>query len=94
LKHFTRSQLLKRLRESGYPITSRDISWAYESGIIQPRVVRDNFFKYTEQDFLWLERIGELKKKGVTQAMLTTIVEAGIDEVYMILDKMSPTPLA
>ena len=88
MRYFTRSQLIKQLKANGCHILNRDISWACERGVVRPRKERENFYKYSEQDLLWLEKLSDLKRKGISITMLDKIIEAGVDNVYMFLDRM------
>ena len=76
-KFYKRFDLIDALKAQGYNVLNNDVAWAHELKIINPYRLNKAMFLYSEDDYYWLEMLGELKNRGLEKSVITKILETG-----------------
>ena len=67
---YIRSQLMEIANSKGYDIKNNDISWLIHMNIIHPGEFTKAIFSYDDEDLEWVEKLGELKLRGLESRSL------------------------
>ncbi len=78
---YRRSQLIDAANRKGYDIKNNDISWCIEMGLIHPEEFTKAINIYDDEDLAWVEKLGELKLRGLEKSVVAKILESDTLEI-------------
>lgn len=85
---YIRSQLMEIANSKGYDIKNNDISWLIHMNIIHPGELTKAIFSYDDEDLEWVEKLGELKLRGLEKSVIEKIFTTGTSElVFEFLER-------
>jgi len=87
---YRRSQLIEQARRKGYDIKNNDVSWCADMGLIRPREFTKAMYLYSDEDLAWLEKLGELKLRGLEKSVVEKLLRTGtLDIVTEMIEAVS-----
>ena len=78
---YRRSQLIEAARCNGYDIKNNDVTWCIEMGLIHPTEFTKAMFVYSDDDLAWIEKLGELKVRGLEKSVVEKIIKTETLEI-------------